>query len=246
MQKETFIVANWKMNLNFTIANDYMVKLNSFLKNEKININVIICPQFLLLYFISNLKLNSNINLGAQNCHHIESGAFTGETSIKILEDMKCKYIITGHSERRTYYNETDAEVLKKALISFKHNISPIICVGESLEIRKKNEYFSFLSSQIINSIPDVSNDLIIAYEPVWSIGTGIIPTIEEIKEISEFIFYFIKKKRPNIKKLNILYGGSVNSKNSKKILDIKNIDGLLVGGASLDINEFIKILRNK
>ena len=246
MQKETFIVANWKMNLNFTIANDYMVKLNSFLKNEKININVIVCPQFLLLYFISNLKLNSNINLGAQNCHHIESGAFTGETSIKILEDMKCKYIITGHSERRTYYNETDAEVLKKALISFKHNISPIICVGESLEIRKKNEYFSFLSSQIINSIPDVSNDLIIAYEPVWSIGTGIIPTIEEIKEISEFIFYFIKKKRPNIKKLNILYGGSVNSKNSKKILDIKNIDGLLVGGASLDINEFIKILRNK
>ena len=246
MQKETFIVANWKMNLNFTIANDYVVKLNSFLKNEKININVIICPQFLLLYFISNLKLNSNINLGAQNCHHIESGAFTGETSIKILEDMKCKYIITGHSERRTYYNETDAEVLKKALISFKHNISPIICVGESLEIRKKNEYFSFLSSQIINSIPDVSNDLIIAYEPIWSIGTGIIPTIEEIKEISEFIFYFIKKKRPNIKKLNILYGGSVNSKNSKKILDIKNIDGLLVGGASLDINEFIKILRNK
>ena len=246
MQKETFIVANWKMNLNFTIANDYVVKLNSFLKNEKININVIICPQFLLLYFISNLKLNSNINLGAQNCHHIESGAFTGETSIKILEDMKCKYIIAGHSERRTYYNETDAEVLKKALISFKHNISPIICVGESLEIRKKNEYFSFLSSQIINSIPDVSNDLIIAYEPIWSIGTGIIPTIEEIKEISEFIFYFIKKKRPNIKKLNILYGGSVNSKNSKKILDIKNIDGLLVGGASLDINEFIKILRNK
>ena len=246
MQKETFIVANWKMNLNFTIANDYVVKLNSFLKNEKININVIVCPQFLLLYFISKLKLNSNINLGAQNCHHMESGAFTGETSIKILEDMKCKYIIAGHSERRTYCKETDAEVLKKALISFKHNISPIICIGESLEIRKKNEYLSFLSSQIINSIPNVSNDLLIAYEPVWSIGTGIIPTIEEIKEISEFIFYFIKKKKPNIKKLNILYGGSVNSKNSKKILDIKNIDGLLVGGASLDINEFIKILRNK
>ena len=145
--------------------------------------------------------------------------------------------INAGHSERRIYCKETDAEVLKKALISFKHNISPIICIGESLEIRKKNEYLSFLSSQIINSIPDVSNDLLIAYEPVWSIGTGVIPKSSELLKTIDFI----KDKARNNK---VLYGGSVNPKNIRELKLIKNIDGFLIGGASQEAKKFIDIIK--
>lgn len=246
MKKETFIVANWKMNLNFLQANNFVNNLSMFLNSTKIDTNIIICPQFLLLHFISTLEYNKNIKIGAQNCHSIESGAFTGETSIELLESLGCHFVIIGHSERRIQHKESDSEIKKKAITALKHNITPIICIGEKIEIRKQKTYLEFLSSQILSSIPNINDDIIIAYEPIWSIGTGIIPKIEEINEISDFITNTVKKEKSKIKNTHILYGGSVNSKNSKSILDIKNINGLLVGGASLDSREFIKILKKR
>ena len=237
IQKFTkIIVANWKMNGSIKF-------IDNFLKQLKFNNNstacTIICPPFTYIYYLSN-RIN-NFYLGGQDCSISPEGENTGEVSGSMLHEIGCKFCIIGHSERRILYNETDKVVASKAFHSIKNDIHPIICVGETLEQKKNNQTKEVLTSQITKSFPTIStnNNTIIAYEPIWAIGSGLIPSFEEINKIH----YFIKNEIPGYKDCKVLYGGSVKSTNSKEILNLDNVDGVLVGGSSLKVREFNKIL---
>ncbi len=241
MSQVKLIVSNWKMNLNFIQTR----KLINGLKKIKFNSSTtknIICPQFLLIPLVSELIKKTNILVGAQDCHQNTAGAFTGDTSVELLKKMNCKYVIVGHSERRQYHNETDDIIKQKVDLILSFGIKPIICVGESLKDRKNKKYTKVIKEQLSNCIPFGLNNVIIAYEPIWSIGTGLVPTIEEIVEIHDLTTNFLKKSK-KINQLNFLYGGSVNADNFMDIMQNTNINGALIGGSSLKINEMNKIL---
>ena len=241
MSHNTLIVSNWKMNFNFIQAKDLVTKLKK-IKYNKVKLTNVICPQFLLLPTLNEVLFESDIILGAQDMHFDLNGAYTGDTSIELIKDYNCKYSIIGHSERRTLHNESNIIIKKKVKLCLDNFVIPILCVGESIEQRKKNTYKDFILKQLTECIQKIKcSELVIAYEPIWSIGTGIIPKIEDIIEISELIFSFLKKKK--IEKFKILYGGSVNSTNFKEINSIEKINGALIGGASLKIDEMEKIL---
>ena len=185
------------------------------------------------------------LKLGAQDCGFEESGQFTGDISVKLLLEVNCEYVIVGHSERRKYHYETNEIVAKKALIASKNNIIPIICVGESKEIRDQNKHFEFVKEQLIKSVPLVKSDkIIVAYEPIWAIGTGQTAQISQIEEMVKFIYQIYENEiKELVEEFSVIYGGSVNSENSSQILNIKGVEGLLVGKASLNVEEFAKIL---
>ncbi len=213
------IVANWKMNGNTTMVEDFTHKLNSIASSE-----VVLCLPHTYLYAAKD----KNFSLGGQNCSHQKQGPYTGEVSAGMLYDIGCKYVILGHSERRKHYNETNNIVKQKAKISKQNQLTPIICIGE----KDRNTNIEELFKQCEESICD---DVIIAYEPVWAIGTGITPTIEEIEKITMQLH--------NKYNLPILYGGSVTQHNSSDIMKVPTLSGLLVGGSSLDFNVFSQIL---
>lgn len=241
MSHNTLIVSNWKMNFNFIQAKDLVTKLKK-IKYNKVKLTNVICPQFLLLPTLNEVLFESDIILGAQDMHFDLNGAYTGDTSIELIKDYNCKYSIIGHSERRTLHNESNIIIKKKVKLCLDNFVIPILCVGESIEQRKKNTYKDFILKQLTECIQKIKcSELVIAYEPIWSIGTGIIPKVEDIIEISELIFSFLKKEK--IEKFQILYGGSVNSSNFKEINSIEKINGALIGGASLKIDEMEKIL---
>ncbi len=185
------------------------------------------------------------IRLGAQDCHHEESGSFTGDVSAAMLKKVGCEYVIIGHSERRSNHFATNEIIAKKAQASVASEINPIICVGEDQETRNQGKHLEFVYRQIMRSIPQgvKFKKLIIAYEPIWSIGTGVTPTIAQITEMAKLIKKIFNEKLANIAdEYFMLYGGSVNSQNSKEILEIPGVNGLLVGKASLDPDEFFQI----
>ncbi|MDA9818134.1 triose-phosphate isomerase [Flavobacteriaceae bacterium] len=184
------------------------------------------------------------IFLGGQDCHASQSGAFTGDVSARMLLECGCKFVILGHSERRKYHNEDNDIIAKKIGAAVENNLVPILCVGERLELRKDRQHYDFIAKQIDEAIDKnlIIENLIIAYEPIWSIGTDLTPEISQIDEMAQFIREKISKYN-NVKNFNILYGGSVKSSNSKKILGVKSVDGLLVGNASLNADEFTKII---
>ncbi len=185
------------------------------------------------------------VALGAQDCHFEISGSFTGDVSAEMLKKIGCEYVILGHSERRAGHFESDEIVAKKVRAALSQNLTPIICVGESKETRDQGKHLEFVYRQIMHSVPnDVKFEkLVIAYEPIWSIGTGLVPTSEQIKEMAKLIKKIFTEKMPNIADSYFtLYGGSVTAQNSAEILKIENVDGLLVGKASLDAVEFSKI----
>lgn len=185
------------------------------------------------------------LKIGGQDCHHEISGSFTGDTSAAMLKKIGCQYVILGHSERRAGHFETSEIVGKKIRAALSEQIIPIICVGESQETREQSRHLEFVYKQIMNSVPtDVKFDkLVIAYEPVWSIGTGVVPSLEQISEMAKLIKKVFNEKFQGLANdYFVLYGGSVTSLNSKEILSIHGIDGLLVGKASLDAEEFFKI----
>jgi triosephosphate isomerase len=184
------------------------------------------------------------LRLGAQDCGIDEAGQFTGDVSANLLKEVNCEYVIIGHSERRKFHFETNEIVAKKIIQAQKNSINPVICVGESKDIRDLGQHFEFVKNQIL-TIPSIIYDkLIIAYEPIWAIGTGETASIQQIEEMTKFIHQICKEKFTNYaKKIFVLYGGSVNSSNSPDILKINEVNGLLVGKASLDIVEFTKIL---
>jgi triosephosphate isomerase len=188
---------------------------------------------------INEIVLNARpIKLGGQDCHFEQSGSFTGDVSADMLQKVGCQYVILGHSERREKHFESDETVAKKIRAAVEKNLTPIICCGESKEVRNRGEHLDFVSKQLVSALPKDLNleKIIIAYEPIWSIGTGVIPTIAQISEMMEFI------KKTIGKTCFTLYGGSVTSQNSGEILSATGVDGLLIGKASLDADEFVKI----
>ena len=187
------------------------------------------------------------LKIGAQDCGFEDEGQFTGDVSAKLLQEVNCEYVIIGHSERRKNHQETNEIIAKKALSAFKNKITPIICVGESKEIRDQGQHFDFVKEQIIKSIPLVKTSrIVIAYEPIWAIGTGETAQVSQIEEMVKFIRQVYENEVAQfVEEFFLIYGGSVNSTNSGEILNIKELDGLLVGKASLDIEEFAKILKS-
>jgi triosephosphate isomerase len=187
------------------------------------------------------------LRLGAQDCGFEESGQFTGDVSAVLLREVNCEYVIVGHSERRKYHYETNEIVAKKATFVAKNSMTAIICIGESKEIRDQKLHFDFVKEQLIKSIPLIrSKRIIVAYEPIWAIGTGETAQASQIEEMVNFIRKIYESEIPQFaEEFFVIYGGSVNSTNSTEILNIKGVDGLLVGKASLDIEEFTKILTN-
>tara|TARA_Y100001970_G_C14180741_1_gene829694 strand:+ start:555 stop:1280 length:726 start_codon:yes stop_codon:yes gene_type:complete len=235
-QFSSFFIANWKLNGNLSFIKEYIHSLN---KNSSNTNCVVICPPAI---YLNNFKDNTNhFYLGAQDISKFEKGAFTGEISAKSLTDFGVNFCIVGHSERRHYFNENDELVKEKALKLLENEIIPIICVGETLEEKKNNKTIDVITNQILNGIPPESNDknTIIAYEPVWAIGSGLTPSIDEI----DIVHKSIRDINKNINNYKIIYGGSVNSKNSKDIISLSNVDGALIGGASLKIDDFNNII---
>lgn len=223
--QQKIIVANWKMNGSIGLIESMACEKN---KTEH---EVIICPPYPFLLLCCQ-KI-SNIKLGAQNCHHKKDGAYTGEVSVPILKEIGCSYVIVGHSERRDYFAETNNLIKQKAELCLEYGLVPIICVGETLEEYESNQTLMVLQKQINQCLPQNSSNIIIAYEPIWAIGSGQAPPTTQIETI-----YFQLKK---IFQGAILYGGSVNAKNGKEILSV--VDGALVGGMSLKPEEFREFL---
>jgi triosephosphate isomerase len=185
------------------------------------------------------------IKLGGQDCHFEQSGSFTGDISALMLKKIGCKYVILGHSERRVGHFESDEIIAKKTKAALSQNLIPIICVGENLQTRQENNHLQFVYQQVIKTIGENENieKIIIAYEPIWSIGTGVVPSNQQIDEMVKLIKRIFQEKFPQLlSKLSILYGGSVVAENAKQILEIT--DGLLVGKASLNAEEFFKIIK--
>ena len=230
--KHKIIVANWKMN-----GSKILIKEFSAFAPTKTN-TIIICPPFTLLDS-AKTTLPDFIKIGAQNCSEEDTGAFTGEISASMLRESRASHVIVGHSERRTLYKETDNVILKKVQSAIKNELTPIVCIGETLSEKKANKTFQVLEKQIDASIAKVNAQtrLIVAYEPLWAIGTGLTPNEDEIRETH----LHIKEKLSQYFNIDIptLYGGSASAENCGKITSIENVDGLLVGGASLKKHDF-------
>ena len=232
------IVANWKLNGSNDFLEAYFEEL--VLKGLNSDTCGIICPP---ITYMKNCysKLHS-LYLGAQDCSKFKDGAYTGEISASMLRENNCKFCIVGHSERRQVFNEHNEDIKIKAEQLLNERIIPIICIGETLEQKKMNKTHEVLKGQVINSLPQKSSkeSVVIAYEPIWAIGTGMTPTLEEINNIHEYL----KKNIKEIEEYKLLYGGSVNSKNASDIMNLENVDGVLVGGASLKADQFSEILK--
>ncbi len=241
------IAGNWKMNMLPNEAMDYVTKLEPLVKDSKND--VIICVPYVDLFYAINLAQGTNIKVGAQNMHFAEKGAYTGEVSGEMLKSVGCEYVIIGHSERRQYFAETDESVNKKLKAAYEYGLKPIVCVGETLEQREEGITEDIITSQTEKALDGLTNEqvtsTIIAYEPIWAIGTGKTATSEDANNAIKAIRNKISEIYGNDVADNVIiqYGGSVKSSNAKELFTTSDIDGGLVGGASLDPEEFSKIV---
>ena len=248
MRKQV-IAGNWKMNGTIASGSILIEAFTSFLGDKDLDSEIVVCPPFTALERAVSLTKNTQVSVGAQNMDYHDAGAFTGEVSPLMLMEIGVSYVIIGHSERREYYGETDAMVNEKIKSAFFHSLQPIVCVGESLEQREANETISFIHGQLKRALQDIPADqvekLIIAYEPIWAIGTGKTATADQAEEVCKSIREYIAELyTPNVADLvRIQYGGSVKANNAREILNEPNIDGALVGGASLIVDEFNEII---
>ena len=246
------IAANWKMNKTADEAVSFIKEFRKLVNNEK-NVDVVICPPFTGLNAVSDELKKSNIKLGAQNMHHENSGAFTGEISPLMLKELGCRYVILGHSDRREM-GETDLLINKKVISALNHQLVPILCIGETHEQRTKDETQDVLENQLIKCLQNVEDmkNAVIAYEPIWAISRGNPSQKAATKADAEEAHLFIRKLIEGIydektaKETRIIYGGSMKPENAKELLSMLNIDGGLVGNASLDAKSFAEIVRSK
>ncbi|MDD2650910.1 MAG: triose-phosphate isomerase [Candidatus Cloacimonetes bacterium] len=245
--RKIYIAGNWKMNKSCAetvLFLNSLIDFNNSYESEKIE--QIICPPFIYLEKAKEITANSVIKIGAQNCSEQDNGAYTGEVSANMLKDIKVEYCIIGHSERREYYGENDKLIQSKYLKLKEHGIVSIICIGETLDERESGNTFEVIKLQlegIFDGIDTVESDtFVLAYEPVWAIGTGKTATPEQAQEVHHFIRTWLKEKynKQSADSIAILYGGSVKPSNIKELLSCPDIDGGLIGGASLD-NESYK-----
>ena len=244
------IAGNWKMNNDLKETQNLLSKLTSGISMDNLSCDVIVCPPFTSLLEAHTLLRDTKIRLGAQNMYFESSGAFTGEISASMLKSVGCEYVILGHSERRNIFGETDELINYKIKKANASGLKPIFCVGELLEEREAGVTEKVIEKQIKSGLKDISpeemGNMIIAYEPVWAIGTGKTASPEQAEEVHKFIRNLINDKygASISDKIIIQYGGSVNNKNARELLSQKDIDGALVGGASLKADSFIEIIQ--
>jgi triosephosphate isomerase len=249
--RKTIIAGNWKMYKTISQA----IELANGLKRTLFNldsqaIDIVICPPFTVLGEVSEVIADSNIQLGAQDAHWDDEGAFTGEVSCVMLKDVGCKFVIIGHSERRLYFGETNESVNKKIKAALKHGLTPLVCVGETISEREFGKTFRVLDDHVQNGLQEISKEdvlkVIIAYEPVWAIGTGKTATAAQAQEAQKYIRDLLVKmyNKDIASQVRIQYGGSVKPENIAELLNQPDVDGVLVGGASLTLDSFATIVQ--
>ncbi|HLR69546.1 triose-phosphate isomerase [Virgibacillus alimentarius] len=246
--RKKVIAGNWKMNKMLSEANQFLVETANKVPNND-HVEAIVCAPFPFLASLVEKAKGTSLKIGAQNMHYEEKGAFTGEVSPSMLKDLGVSHAVIGHSERREYFAETDESVNKKAHAAFKHGLTPIICCGETLEQREANETMNHIASQVKAALKDLSEsqiaETIIAYEPIWAIGTGKTASSEEASDVCTHIRHVVKEitSEATAEKVIIQYGGSVKPANIDELLAQSDIDGALVGGASLEPESFLQLM---
>lgn len=247
--RKPIAAGNWKMFKTAKEASKMISELKELVKGVS-DREVVICPTYTALESAVSAAKGSNVKIGAQNVYWEEKGAFTGEIAPGMIKDLGCEYVIIGHSERRQYFGETDATVNKRIFAALKAGLKPIICVGETLEERESEKTFSVIETQIKGGLKGLSaeqmKDCVIAYEPVWAIGTGKTASKEQAQEVHAFIRKLLSDLlgKDTADATRILYGGSVKPDNMKDLMSQPDIDGGLVGGASLEAESFAKIVK--
>lgn len=249
--RKKIAAGNWKMNTSIEEGVGLAVKIHEFTgQTELNNTKVIIAPPYLHLQPVITAIGDSKVSVAAQNCAAWEKGAYTGEISAGMLKSIGTEYVIIGHSERRIYLNEPHPQLLNKVKLSLSNNLTPIFCIGEKLKEREENEHFDIISDQLSTTVFNLDKDsfgkIIIAYEPVWAIGTGVNATPEQAQEIHNYIRELISKKYSGevAQNITILYGGSCNAANAAELFNQPDVDGGLIGGASLNAESFIGIIK--
>ncbi|MBK9401928.1 MAG: triose-phosphate isomerase [Bacteroidetes bacterium] len=247
------VAGNWKMNLNRGEAQALVSEITGMLSDEVTHpVKVILFPANIYIGAIVQLTSSDHrIAIGAQNCSNKESGAFTGEVSAAMLKSIGCHYVLIGHSERRAYFGETNTLLSEKIDLAIKHLLHPVYCIGELLEDRNNKKHFDVIQNQLTEGIFHLDatafEKCIIAYEPVWAIGTGLTASAEQAQEMHAYIRQLIEKKYGGIiaENTTILYGGSCNDQNAKELFGLKDVDGGLIGGASLKSRSFVNIIKS-
>ncbi|MCZ4282052.1 triose-phosphate isomerase [Kiloniella laminariae] len=237
------IAGNWKMNGSLAFASELVGGLLSRLEQNSTAADFAVCPPAALLGQVTGLTKGTALAVGGQDCHANTSGAHTGDTSAELLKDLGCQYVLTGHSERRTDHGESSADVKAKSSAAIKAGLIPIICIGETEGQRVSGDTLKVVEQQVRESLPDeaTSVNVVLAYEPVWAIGTGKTATPDDVAEVHNFIRGLLDRHFDEATdgKLKILYGGSVKPSNAAELLGVSNVDGALVGGASLKVEDF-------
>lgn len=247
--RKKLIAGNWKMNKTSADAVSLAAELVTTI-GKQTDVDVVICPPFTALENVAKSIDGSTVKLGAQNMHFEPSGAFTGEVSAPMLRALFANYVILGHSERRAYFGETDAFINKKVVAALKNQLRPILCVGETLAEREAGSTLKVVQTQTEACLEGVSKEqassVVIAYEPVWAIGTGKVATTEQAQEVHAFIRGLLTKlfTEPVAQKVRILYGGSMKPANAPELLAQSDIDGGLIGGASLEARSFVELVK--
>ena len=245
------IVGNWKMNGTQSQCFELAVKIASGVHEKPSSAEVVIAPPYTALAQVKTALENSAIKLAAQNCHWEEKGAFTGEISPVMLKDSGCEFVILGHSERRHILGESDRVIAQKLTAALRNNLRPILCVGETLKERRSGRTASIIGRQLRTALKDLAETGIekieIAYEPVWAIGTGQTATPDQVSQVHQRIRRFLRKKLGDSKgnQIRVLYGGSVNPENARTLIQTPDVNGLLVGGASLKAETFLPIVHS-
>jgi len=245
--RKNIVAGNWKMNNSLQEGLSLAKDLQQVLKEKKVNCDVVICTPFIHLAPVA--KEITTIGLGAQNCADKASGAYTGEISAAMIASTGAKYVILGHSERRAYYGETNAILKEKVMLALANHLTPIFCIGEVLAERNAGKQNEVVETQIRESLFHLSADefgkIVLAYEPVWAIGTGVTATSEQAQEMHAFIRKTLAGKygAAVADEISILYGGSCNASNAKELFANPDVDGGLIGGASLSVEKFLPIV---
>jgi triosephosphate isomerase len=240
------VAGNWKMNGLKTSARVLEEIHAGYTAGLKAKVDLAVCPPATLVGHFAQLSVGSRVAIGGQDCHAKESGAFTGDLSAEMLADSGATYVIVGHSERRQYQKEKDADVCAKAVAAHRAGLTAIVCVGETREEREAGKTLAVVKKQLRGSIPADSNshNLVVAYEPVWAIGTGLTPTVADVAEVHALIRDELRRLvgKADAPKVRILYGGSVKPSNAAELMAVENVNGALVGGASLVAADFLAI----
>jgi triosephosphate isomerase (TIM) len=251
--RKKIVAGNWKMNKNYEEALSLASEV-IFMANDEVNSNiqlVLACPFPYLIPLKKYLDKSPNIALAAQNCSNMASGAYTGEVSASMIASIEAQYVLIGHSERRQYFNETNQQLKEKVDLALANNLTPIFCCGESLELRNGGLFLEFVANQISESLfhldANAFQKIVIAYEPIWAIGTGLTASSAQAQEMHAYLRIHIENKYGSdvANNISILYGGSCNEKNAAELFACADVDGGLIGGASLKSREFVNIAKS-